>query len=157
MSKTALRETVGVLGVVSSLLFVGLEIRQNTAVARGQARQALAEINDEWLSHLTVDLEYSDLWYRAWETEGDIREGEEFRVQMMMTQFVRRLENVYFQYREGLVDESALRSYGLQDFNGLFSTPRFEEWWIAGAWREAFHPDFVAFVEDRVAGDPDTP
>jgi hypothetical protein len=36
--------------VILSLLFVGFEIRQNTAVARGQARHALAELNQEWRS-----------------------------------------------------------------------------------------------------------
>ena len=39
MSGKVVRETLGFLGVVASLMFVGLEIRQNTAVARGQARQ----------------------------------------------------------------------------------------------------------------------
>lgn len=49
MSRTELRETVGLVAVVASLVFVGLEIRQNTAVARGQARQNLADLNQEWL------------------------------------------------------------------------------------------------------------
>ncbi|MFV1988846.1 MAG: hypothetical protein ACC682_16360 [Gemmatimonadota bacterium] len=151
MSKSNLHETIGFLGVVASLIFVGAEIRQNTTVARGQARQALAEINDDWLSHLTTDVVYSDLWYRAWEVEGDVAEGEVYRAGMMMTQFVRRLENVYFQYKEGLVDETALRSYGLQNFEALFEFPRFQEWWIDGGWRSGFHPDFVAFVEARAS------
>ena len=37
MSGMALRETLGFLGVMASLVFVGLEIRQNTALARATA------------------------------------------------------------------------------------------------------------------------
>jgi hypothetical protein len=67
---------------------------------------------------------------------------------MMMVLQLRRLENVYFQYREGLVDESALSSYGLQAFDrSLLEQPRFREWWLEKGWRDAFDPGFVAFLE----------
>jgi hypothetical protein len=149
MSKEAVRETIGVLGVVASLVFVGLEIRQNTAVARGQTRQELEAMNQAWITLVTADPEYSDLWYRAWVTGQEIAPGEEYRASMMMTQFMRRLENIYFQYQEGLVDDTALRSYGLQDIGEFLAMERFQTWWVTDHWREAFHPDFVAFVEQR--------
>lgn len=151
MTKEAIRETVGVLGVVASLLFVGLEIRQSTAVARGQTRQELEAMNQAWLAQITGDPFYSDLWYRAWVTDGLIEPEEEYRASMMMTQFMRRLENIYFQHAEGLVDDSALRSYGLQDIGAFFAMPRFPGWWIEAGWRERFHPDFVEFVERQAA------
>ncbi len=147
MSKEAVRETIGVLGVVASLIFVGLEIRQNTAVARGQTRQELESMNQEWLTLITADPAYSDLWYRAWIAGQDIAPDAEYRADMMMTQFMRRLENIYFQYSEGLVDETALQSYGLQDLGGFMATERFQTWWTRKGWRSAFHPQFVAFVE----------
>lgn len=147
MSKEAVRETVGVLGVVASLLFVGLEIRQSTAVARGQTRQDLEAMNQAWLTLITADPYYSDLWYRAWAIDGEIAPDEEYRAAMMMTQFMRRLENIHFQHAEGLVDDSALQSYGLQDIGLFFAKERFQDWWIEGQWRQRFHPDFVAFLE----------
>jgi len=140
MSKDTVRETVGILGVVASLVFVGLEVRQSTALARGQARQALAEVNDLWLSNLTSDLVYSDLWYRAWETEGQVGEEEVFRASYMMTQFMRRLENVHFQFQEGLVDATALRSYGLQNFEGLFVVRGFKNGGSNRGGEKAFTP-----------------
>lgn len=149
MSKEVIRETVGILGVVASLLFVGVQIRQSTAVARGQTRQELEAMNQAWLSLITADPYYGDLWYRAWVTDGEIAPEEEYRAAMMMTQFMRRLENIYFQRAEGLVDESALRSYGLQDIGSFFAMNRFQAWWVAGGWRQRFHPAFVAFVEEQ--------
>ncbi len=43
MSGKAVRETIGFLAVVAGLVFVGLEIRQGTTVARAATRQALAD------------------------------------------------------------------------------------------------------------------
>ena len=71
---------------------------------------------------------------------------------MMMVLDLRRLENVFFQHKEGLVDESALRSYGLQDMD--MAAPRFREWWVDKNWRAAFHPDFVEFLEGSAGGAP---
>lgn len=47
-NSTHWKELLAALGVVLSLIFVGYEIRQNTAVARGQARQELAALNQDF-------------------------------------------------------------------------------------------------------------
>ena len=41
MSGKAIRETLAALGVIASMVFVGMEIRQNTAVARASAHNDL--------------------------------------------------------------------------------------------------------------------
>ena len=43
MSGKAIRETLAALGVIASMVFVGLEIRQNTALARAATRHALTD------------------------------------------------------------------------------------------------------------------
>ena len=76
-------------------------------------------------------------------------------MEMMMVLQLRRLENVFFQFQEGLVDESALKSYGLQRVTSFtFEQPRFQAWWIERGWREAFHPDFVEFLESPARATP---
>ena len=141
------RDVIAFLGVAGPLIFVGYEIRQNTAATTGQTRQELAAINQEWLILLTADPEFSDLFHRAWELGEEIDPSEEYRAEMMMVLNVRRLENVFFQYQAGLVDQSALASYGLASLR--MESPRLVEWWVQKDWRSAFHPDFVRFVENR--------
>lgn len=140
-----IREVFAFLGFIASMVFVGLEIRQNTAATRGQTRQELAALNQEFLILVATDQTFSELLYRAWEQEGPVTPEEEYRVEMIQTLNLRRLENVFFQYQQGLVDETALRSYGLQRVD--MNRPRMREWWIDKGWRSAFHPDFVAFLE----------
>lgn len=143
-------EVVAAVGVILSLLFVGFEIRQNTAVARGQARHALAELNQEWLMLMSQDSTAAAIWNKVYGgLPGEISEHEASRAEMMMTLHLRRLENVYFQYSEGLVDESALHSYGLQQ-PALFQRQSFQRYWVEKEWRSGFDPAFVEFFEDAM-------
>jgi hypothetical protein len=149
MSGKAVRDTIGFIGVVASLVFVGLEIRQNTAMARGQTRQDLAALNQEYLLLRVTSPELSDLMSRAWMLEGDLTGLEATRANWMMRLVLRRLENVYLQYSEGLVDESALNSYGLLA-NATFECARFSDFWVTRDERAVYDPEFVRFFEDRL-------
>jgi len=152
MRRIQWKELVAALGVVLSLLFVGYQIRQNTLVARGQTRQNLATLNQQWLILQSQDAEFHELWRRAWiASDTTLSSSDSARANFMMLLNLRRLENVYFQFSEGLVDESALRSYGLQPSAAILSVyrgPRFRAYWEKT--RESFHPGFVRFFEENV-------
>ena len=150
MSGKDLRETLGVLAVVASLVFVGLEIRQNTAVARGHARQELAALNQEWLILQSSDSTFNDIYRKYWiAADSSLTASEITRASWGMRLNLRRMENVFFQFKEGLVDESALQSYGFQVASALFQSPRFMEFWVTRDERRAYDPDFVQFLEER--------
>ncbi len=146
MSKQALRETIGFLGVVSSLLFVGLELRQNNAIARAQTRQALTSEYREFWTALAFD-------DRLAEIQGPDLAGGDSRASIIQWVRMRLLENVFHQYREGVIDESVFLGYGWGG-DPDFKTPEFTEWWAAR--RDRFDPGFVAEFEAR-QGIPRTP
>ena len=131
-------EMAGAVAVLLGLIFVGLELRQNTAAVRAQTRQQLTDASSEFLLALaTTDL--GELWGRF--MEGDaLTDREMNRVGPALVAAVRNLENVYLQYREGVIDESALLSYGWKG-SVMYSSSSFAEWWITN--RDRFHPDFV--------------
>ena len=155
LSSQAIRETLGFVGVVASLVFVGLQIRQNTAVARGQARHELAALNQEWLILQSTDSVFNDVYRRAWIEEGGIlNSSESARATWGMRLNLRRLENVYFQFVEGLVDESALSSYGFQGSNS-FQSAQFKDLWFNRNERQAYDQGFVRFFEERFGLSPE--
>ena len=53
--------------VVASLVFVGLELRQNTAAVRAQTRQGLADQNTEFVSLISGTPELARAWAVRWE------------------------------------------------------------------------------------------
>jgi len=147
MSGKVVRDTVGFLGVVASLVFVGLEIRQNTAVARGQARQDLAFHFQDWLELRASSEELDDLFWGAWAEDAELTPGQERRAVLMMRIFLTRLENVFLQVDEGLVDETALNSYGWAA-GQYFRSDRFRDYWER-QFSGTFDPDFVMFFSQR--------
>ena len=64
MSGKAVRETLGFLAVVASLVFVGLEIRQNTQVARAEAYRDVAIFTTDLAIRLAEDPEFQALYSR---------------------------------------------------------------------------------------------
>jgi len=148
MSGTAIRETLSVLAVLAGLAFVGVEIRQNNRLARGQARQDLADATEEWIQTLTQDPEYFAVWDRAWIRCEELEGIDAGRASLMMLGLLRRQENVFFQYQEGLVDESALASYGAGRDAPHFQCPRFREFWETRS--GTYHPEFVDFFDNSM-------
>jgi len=147
MSGNALRETVGFLAVVAGLVFVGLEIRQNTAIARAETRQALTEQSLESINALSTNEELGrqlDLWLWGDDGHTDACADGLHQVCRWVRGQVRILENAFLQYEEGLIDESVFLSYGWQD-SPLIRSPHFAPWWRAI--RSSYHPDFVDALE----------
>jgi hypothetical protein len=148
-SSTAIREALGFIGVVASLVFVGLQIRQNTSVARGQTRQQLAALNQEWLILVSTDSAFRSNFQKAWMQHSDsLTRDEAIRANWGMRLNMRRLENTYFQFAEGLIDESALNSYGFSA-GGTFKGDRFQKWWNRE--KDTFDPGFVKMFDQRYA------
>lgn len=139
MSNQELRETIGVLGVIASLLFVGVQIRQNNAIARAQTRQALTtEYREFWMAFATDD------HFETW--RGPALGGIDDTASILQWVRMRLLENVYHQYREGVIDEDVLLGYGWTG-DPEYQTAEFREWWTPR--RDRFHPAFVAAFEAR--------
>ena len=93
------------------------------------------------------DSAFNAIWTKRWHEQAPLTESERRRAGWMMTMHLRRLENVYFQYSEGLVDESALNSYGLQT-TGLYQSQEFEAYWSES--RAGYAPGFVEFLEEKI-------
>jgi len=125
-----------------------VEIRQNNQLARGQARQALADQNQDWLLNLAEDSATFAVFNKVWVSDGEVTDDEHQRARLMMIAGLRRAENVYLQFREGLVDESALDAYGIHMMRRQAATPTFESFWVDDDFRSTFDAGFVEFFED---------
>ena len=77
MSAKTIGETLAALGVIASLVFVGLEIRQNTAVARAQTRQALTEDLREFIMTLAADETLFEVYHNRFDTGYESQAGDE--------------------------------------------------------------------------------
>ena len=146
MSGKAIRETLGVLAVVAGLVFVGMEIRQNNVIARGEARQALADRSvDMFLSRATNEDLALQVNTLSQSDEGSIDCSVQFATGCAYVfALIRHHENVFIQVRDGVADESVFQTYGFG------SSSMYRRAWFRDMWAERrgqYDPDFVAAFE----------
>jgi len=158
MNKRAqiIAQVLSTTAVVLGLVFVGYELRQNTAMMRGSTMQAISDTYVDYVTGL-VDPVPADLMRRLHdgETTEDFTAVENTQITIMFNAFVQMLENSFLQHREGLVTEAVFDSYGWTW--GMIQTPRFEEYWRNRSSPHVASREFVEFFEARVQIGPGDP
>jgi len=144
-----LAEIIGVILVVASLVYLARQIKQSSELLKSGSRQALLA-NDH--STAKVAIEDSDVFELATKAE-KLSFRDQFRFSMIWIMDMRNREHEYFQYRAGVLDEGAWKSYR-QAMRISGSNARVQKWWKSIG-RNAFDPDFVRMVDELHAELPE--
>jgi hypothetical protein len=149
-SKRKWIDWLGAIGVVASLIFVGLEVRQNTAAVRGATYQSIVDSSlqqVQWWANNEKLLQY-EVRIDEGAVAEDFTDVQNLLIRSAFVMTVRRIENIYVQVREGLVEEDAvLRFRPSKDY---FETPYFQEFWES--WRLEMEPEFREYFEREFTG-----
>ena len=143
MSGKAIRETLGFLAVAASLVFVGVEIQQNTAVAKANAINDMASGAREFLLTVATDGETASIMNR-WREGQELTPTELTRAAYVLTAMLQGFQNVFLQAATGVLGSEAQFDYAYSNSH-LAQTDAFREFWPRA--RVRFHPDFVAAFE----------
>ena len=110
------RRLLGALGVIASLIFVGVEIRQNTAAVRSatimdtsnQVMTLLLTLaTDDDLTRIYAELNAENLGLDSLDPQDAIR------FSMFVVAGLRRVENVFLQVDQGVLNPTALGQVGM--------------------------------------------
>lgn len=111
-----LAEIVSGIAVVISLIYVGIQIKQNTNAVRSSTLQNITEAQINVHSLLAAHGDLADIVFNAAKGTGSETGMERFRFTSWMHTVVRSLENAYYQYQQGTLDKRNLdalcRQYG---------------------------------------------
>ena len=145
MKNRQIFEIIGLLSVIGSLIFVGIEINQNTAAVRGATQQEVSSqisefykigIENERMAYITYQAMNGDI------TKDDLNDTDYQRFLFLSMMGFRRVENVYLQYKNGFLDKVAFDRIGMS----FYRTNLVREIWEER--REAFDPEFAEFFEE---------
>ena len=143
-------EVVAGAAVIASLVFVGLELRQNTAAIQAQTRQGLADRGGQFITSISENPELARAFDLMWNPYGGtprdvvLTYTDSVQARSALVGLLRHIENVYLQYHEGVVDETVLNSYGFRN-TPVFQGPEFAEFWPL--LRDRFDERFVTAFE----------
>ena len=105
-----LAQVVGVLAVMASLIFVGIEVRQNSAITRAQVHQ---QLSDTFTAYLETLADHADIVATGTDSKAGLSrmtDAELLRFSFLMAGLFKIWENAFYQYKSGFLDERAWRS-----------------------------------------------
>ena len=123
----ALGEVVGALAVVLTLIYLSVQVRQNSAAIRSATRADIAktqaEMNWRFAEHPSV----STTTYAYLRGE-DLNKDAEVIATACISGALRTFENQYFSYIEGNFSKSIWDGYR-NNIRFVVTTPNFREYW----------------------------
>ena len=137
-------EIFGILGVIGSLIFVGVEVRQNTAEIRGSTHQSVSEQINELYLTIAEDVRLSKLVSGMMENSNlrkNLSPADQISLDFVILTGLRRVENIYLQYLDGILSNDAFDRIGMNFYRRQYARETWEKY------KGGFDSDFVAFFE----------
>ena len=141
----SLAEILGAVGVIASLVFVGLQIRQNTKATRAQIHE---QITSTYLSFLNSALLNPEAYAAGISVTEDefsrLTPGERTYFFGTALGFFKQFELMYVQNQTGIMDKEIWDSWSVYILM-YFHQPGIQLWWKSR--KRAFTEDFQEFLE----------
>jgi len=133
------------LGVVATLIYLAIQIRQNTKAVRSSTIENLIH-SLAATAQAAVENEYMvPLMLKANAGPDSLTEEERVRLHFWFIMTFRRFEGVYFQRDLGLVDTAVIEGFERSHLSILASKSG-KAWWANA--KEIFNSGFVSYVEE---------
>lgn len=146
----ALGELVGGVAIIVSLIYVGIQIKQNTMAQRlNTSHQISEDLADVYLFPSSSE-DMARIFIDGLSKEHALKGPEHMRFYGYLHKFLRTMENAYYQYRHGALEWHAFEGVTRQ-FQFIVSTPGGQQYWRErGHW---YNDEFKAYVDDLIATD----
>ena len=131
-------------GVIIGLIFLALEINQNTEVARSAVDAEITTLSTEFHMRLAENPALARAYYVGLRDPDSLTEDERIQLHYLIPALFLLMEGAHRQYIRGFLPEEGWKPYeGLISY--LLGNPLVREWWTNGS--TVFSQDFEAAVE----------
>jgi hypothetical protein len=135
-------------GVLVGIVFLGLEIRQNTAyLSRGESNATFEQASTSRI--LSLDREFAELLVRSKQGESALDEVDQLRLSIYYNQWMWTANQIYVRELDGYIDagewERSGKAIVLEYISGLAG----RSWWQDA--RTTFPPEFSVLVDEILA------
>ena len=143
-SWAAIAEIVGAIAVVVTLIYLAIEISQNTASVRANAYQTWSDAKVALYDHSSDTLSRSIA--QGLDSPSALTSDNYIQFAFWCQQFVLASQTTYFLQKDGIIPESVFQTDLATTAELLSNTPGGSQWWAAGA-RTQFSEEFVNAIE----------
>jgi hypothetical protein len=132
------------VGVIATLIYLSIQIRQNTKAVRSSSIQNLVQ-SFSTTAQAAVENEYIiPLLLKANAGPEALTQEERARLHFWLIMTFRRFEGVYFQRDLGIVDAEVIDGFERSQM-AILASKSAQQWWANS--KEIFNSGFVSYVE----------
>ena len=124
---SSIAEIVGAAGVIASLIYLAIQIRHSTRVARAATRQAIAESTQKLGDDLINNADMAELFVKHL-GGGELSPAENLRLQSRCYRDFQHWENIHYQFNEGLVSRDQWMGFR-KNLVTLLEIDAYREFW----------------------------
>lgn len=141
----SLGEFIAAIGTLITLIYVAVEIHQNTRAVRAAAFQDVTGATSDWSAMLSQDDALLTVWLKATKEGLDpLSEFERAKYGFSILTLLRRAESIHYQETSGTLAREAWQGVH-RSLEELIRIPAVHDWWEENAYR--FRPLFQEYVE----------
>jgi hypothetical protein len=143
-------QIVGTVAVVLSLVFVGLQIKQNTAVLqRNEHNSTMAQWTVIRMA-IAENREIAELMTAGLHGERAMDAADQLRVEQLLAEYAWAAFHIWDRTQRGVFPKGTFEQTGGALLCNVLKTPRGGKWW-SSARAESFIPAFVSDVDALLA------
>jgi hypothetical protein len=140
--------TMSGVGVLASIVYVSIQIRNNTRAVRASAYQQVVNSFAAISFDIAKDKNLVDLYLRAGRDFASLSELERAQYSLMLLSFLRRAENVFFQTEFHLLHTEHWS--GIRDsIKAIVASPGARTCW--SEIKNRLNPEFRVFIDRLIA------
>jgi hypothetical protein len=140
-------QIVAVVGIFASLIFVGVQVRQNTKALKATSHHAVTDSFNAINNMIANDPKLARRWQLGLAGAEGLDEHERSSVDFMMLAYMRIFETLYYQYTNGTLDKKLFDA----ELNTLKWTVRqagMRAWWAVNP--ISLSAEFRAFIDGLI-------
>jgi len=138
-------QVIGAIAVVISLIYVALQIRQNTNAVRAATAQSVHEHFANWYTTFASDPSLSAVAINGLKDYGSLSETDKARLVAIFMAFLSYSQNAFLKWRQGLLAPSLWLGWE-QVIMNLVCAPGGKAFWKERSY--LFGEEFRRYVED---------
>lgn len=145
----ALGEVVGGFGIIFSLMYVGIQITQNTKATRVSTSHAFLDLHRDILGMISTEPEFREIYWRGLKGLSNLQESEPPAFFAWAIHTFRTWETFWYQWQEGAFDNRLWLGWRAQ-FIDLFQSKGIREAWeirkhqVSDAFRSYVEQEIIA-------------
>ena len=143
----AITESLGLLAVIASLIFVGLQVKQNSEEVRSSSYHSVTDSFNSWNLTLAENSELANIWLKGQSSFDELTAEELVKFEFLLRAAFRVWDTVYYQSRNGTGDDT-LWECERKNVEVLLSTSGGRAWWRAHPY--GFSSGFSDYVEKNI-------